>query len=137
MTTGLAPLTITFDATGSVDTDGTIVNYYWDFGDSHTQNGDVVSHTFAPGTWTVQLKVTDDKGLSAPRRPPSWPPTTPRPPTLDLTGDRDGAAERHLRRLDLSGDIDGTIVSYAWDFRELGTESGATVVKTIPLEPST
>ncbi len=133
VTTGLAPLTITFDATGSVDTDGTIVNYYWDFGDSHTQNGDVVSHTFAPGTWTVQLKVTDDKGAigttattivatnNAPTADFSISPATGTAP-LNATFDAST----------LSADIDGTIVSYAWDFQELGTESGATVVKTIP-----
>jgi len=133
VTTGLAPLTIAFDATGSVDTDGTIVNYYWDFGDSHTQNGDVVSHTFAPGTWTVQLKVTDDKGAigttattivatnNAPTADFSISPATGTAP-LNATFDAST----------LSGDIDGTIVSYAWDFQELGTESGATVVKTIP-----
>jgi PKD repeat protein len=33
---GVSPLTVTFDATGSSDPDGAIVEFYWDFGDGQT-----------------------------------------------------------------------------------------------------
>jgi PKD repeat protein len=53
----------TFDATGSADSDGTLVSYEWDFGDgSPTGSGATASHTYAtPGDYPVQLTVTDDR----------------------------------------------------------------------------
>lgn len=53
------------DATTSADSDGTIAEYAWDFGDGETGAGDVASHTYArPGTYTVTLLVTDDDGAT-------------------------------------------------------------------------
>ncbi|WP_255589371.1 GDSL-type esterase/lipase family protein [Cellulomonas sp. PS-H5] len=54
--------TYTFDASGSTDPDGRIVDYRWEFGDGTTASGPVVTHTFAPGTYDVTLVVTDDAG---------------------------------------------------------------------------
>ncbi len=60
---GYAPLAIDFDASGSSDSDGSIVEYDWDFGDEATGSGSSVSHTYStPGSYTVTLTVTDDKG---------------------------------------------------------------------------
>ena len=57
---------ITFDGSGSIDIDGTINNYLWDFGDGTTGNGMRPSHVFqAPGTFTVKLTVVDDKKASS------------------------------------------------------------------------
>jgi PKD repeat protein len=53
--------TVTFDATGSTDTDGTITTYAWDFGDGQTGTGASPTHSYAaPGSYTVTLTVTDD-----------------------------------------------------------------------------
>ena len=58
---GAAPLPVSFDASGSNDTDGTIVAYNWDFGDFTFGSGKNVSHTFmTAGTFPVTLTVTDD-----------------------------------------------------------------------------
>lgn len=55
----------TFDGSGSYDLDGTIVSYFWDFGDGTTATGAVVSHSYATvGTYTVVLTVTDNDGLT-------------------------------------------------------------------------
>ena len=60
---GYAPLAIDFDASGSSDSDGNIVEYDWDFGDETTGSGSSVSHTYStPGSYTVTLAVIDDKG---------------------------------------------------------------------------
>ena len=62
-TTGMAPLTISFDGNGSVDPDGQIVSYHWDFGNGNTSSSiaaEVIYYT--PGNYDVYLTVTDDKG---------------------------------------------------------------------------
>jgi len=63
---GTVPLTVNLSASGSTDPDGTIVAYEWTFGDSTSGAGAGVSHTYTTvGTFTAQLKVTDNDGLSA------------------------------------------------------------------------
>ncbi|MGJ5667814.1 PKD domain-containing protein [Rhodococcus aetherivorans] len=58
-------LTASFDATGSTDTDGTIVRYEWNFGDGQTGTGATVAHTYATaGTYAVILTVTDSGGAT-------------------------------------------------------------------------
>lgn len=52
-----------FDAAGSSDADGTITSYDWNFGDNASATGQTANHTYADGTYTVTLTVTDDGGL--------------------------------------------------------------------------
>jgi len=60
---GIAGDNINFDGSGSYDTDGTIVNYTWDFRDSETGYGMTVDHSYAiAGEYNVILIVTDDDG---------------------------------------------------------------------------
>jgi PKD repeat protein len=64
---GTAPLTVQADGSASSDTDGVVTSYTFDFGDGTVvgpQPGPQASHTFAAGTWTVRLTVTDDLGAS-------------------------------------------------------------------------
>ena len=57
--------TVSFDASGSVDPDGTITTYQWDFGDASTGTGMITSHTYASATtYTVKLTVKDSDGLT-------------------------------------------------------------------------
>lgn len=53
---------VTFDATASSDPDGDPIAFHWEFGDGATAEGPVVSHTFAVGSYTPLLIVTDDRG---------------------------------------------------------------------------
>jgi ABC-type branched-subunit amino acid transport system substrate-binding protein/PKD repeat protein/RNA polymerase subunit RPABC4/transcription elongation factor Spt4 len=56
---------ISFMSTGSHDPDGSIVDYSWDFGDGQTSTSADSSHIYSePNTYTVTLKVTDDKGAT-------------------------------------------------------------------------
>jgi len=62
-TSGLAPLTVSFNGSSSSDSDGTIASYSWDFGDSTNASGVTTSHTYnTAGTYTARLTVTDDDG---------------------------------------------------------------------------
>jgi subtilisin family serine protease len=58
-------LACSFDGSGSSDSDGSIVDYVWDFGDGAVGSGATVNHTYATGgTYTVGLTVTDDDGAT-------------------------------------------------------------------------
>ncbi len=54
---------IQFDASKSVDEDGEIVSYSWDFGDGEKGDKETEIHKYSnPGEYIVALSVTDDKG---------------------------------------------------------------------------
>jgi len=120
-------LTASFDGSGSGDTDGTVVSYSWDFGDSSALGTGVSpNHTYATGgTYTVILTVTDDDGgtgnvshtVTVASPPANVAPTavfTSTPTNLSVAFDGSG-----------SSDSDGTIASYAWDFGDGGTSTVA------------
>ena len=54
--------TVNFDASGSSDSDGTISEYRWDFGDGSFGTGGSISHQFADGDFRVTLSVVDNQG---------------------------------------------------------------------------
>src|SRR5712691_2786222 len=65
-TSGIAPLAVSFDATGSSDADGSIAAYAWSFGDRVSGTGATVTHTYAAvGTYTARLTVTDNRGATS------------------------------------------------------------------------
>lgn len=56
---------VKFNAKKSYDPDGQIVSYSWQFGDGSEAQGVKAEHVYKdPGTFTVQLTVTDDKGAT-------------------------------------------------------------------------
>ncbi|OIP44969.1 MAG: hypothetical protein AUK28_09025 [Desulfobacterales bacterium CG2_30_60_27] len=63
---GTAPLVVGFKSRGSSDPDGTIVSFFWEFGDGYTTSGSTTSHTYGVvGQYTVTLTVTDNQGATA------------------------------------------------------------------------
>lgn len=61
---GKGQAVVTFDGSGSTDSDGIIVSYEWDFGDnSATESGETVTHGYTSvGSYVATLTVTDDCG---------------------------------------------------------------------------
>ncbi len=132
-TTGGTGLAVTTDGRGSSDADGTIASYAWAFGDGGTATGATASHTYAAaGTYTIRLTVTDDDGATASATqsvtvaaapPPNEPPTAviAAPAVSERTVQLDGRD---------SSDADGSIASYAWQFGDGQSGTGATASHT-------
>ena len=53
---------IEFDAADSLSCNNSITDYSWNFGDGYTDSGVQVIHTFEPGTYFVNLTVTNNLG---------------------------------------------------------------------------
>jgi len=131
--TGDAPLNVQFSSASSSDPDGSIVSYLWNFGDGTTSTAANPAHTYnAVGQYTVTLTIMDNSGLTddttltvsalAPNvRPVAIASATPNSGYAPLLVTLSGAT---------SYDSDGSIASYAWNFGDGTTGSGATVQKT-------
>ncbi|WP_282079992.1 expansin EXLX1 family cellulose-binding protein [Aquimarina algiphila] len=59
-TLGIAPVTVSFDASASSDANGDTLTYTWDFGDGNTGSGITVVHEYITvGKYTAILTVSD------------------------------------------------------------------------------
>ncbi|MEA2054570.1 MAG: PKD domain-containing protein [Candidatus Thermoplasmatota archaeon] len=105
----------------SYDTDGSVVLWYWEFGDGQTSTAQNPIHTYSDdGTYMINLTVTDDDGASGTitynvfvrNAPPmaDFYYVPPSPYDLD-----------NVSFYDSSGDADGHIVSYSWEFGDGNT----------------
>jgi len=134
--TGEAPLSVTFDASGSTATSSTLVSYNWDFGDGSQGTGKTATHTFTiAGTYNTELRVTDSLGLTDTettpvivtaatiinQKPSASFSATPTQGSSPLTVSFDASA---------SNDSDGTIASFIWNFGDGSAGSGKTVQHT-------
>ena len=134
---------VQFNAAGSSDPDGPIASYAWDLdndGQFDDASGIAASRAFATaGTYTVRLRVTDNRGsvdtattsvtVNAAPGPP--PPAYNQPPVASFTASPNPATVGQAVQLNGTGssDSDGTIASYAWDLDNDGQfddASGAT-----------
>lgn len=121
---------VSFDATGSLDPDGRIDKYEWDFGDGrivinkHDNPEDpdpkpTEQHAFEhPEIFEVKLAVTDNSGLSDSIAQEIQVMEVPnQPPIADFSfSPSEPTAQDAIQFIDMSSDSDGTIVSRDWDF---------------------
>jgi PKD repeat protein len=131
---------VVFDASASTGgatahSSGTIVSYSWDFGDGTVGDSATATHAYdAPGTYVVELTVTNDAGnkdtlvrsftvAERPKPKPtagfSFSPQTPiagRPAQFDSSASSGGTTDDGLT---------GQIVTYNWDFGDQSSDVGA------------
>ncbi|MFB6178746.1 MAG: PKD domain-containing protein [Halorientalis sp.] len=119
---------IAFDGSNSSDPDGPIASYNWTFGDNATATGATPVHTYSsPGTYTVNLTVTDDSGITDTDHLTITVDSNS-PPTASATANRTSVITDDPIAFDGTGssDSDGSISTYQWDFGDNATATGAT-----------
>ena len=126
--TGNAPLLVQLSSAGSADSDGAITGYAWNFGNGQTSASPNPSAVYnLPGAYAVSLTVTDNDGATSVKSttvivsPANLPPVpaivaSPLSGSAPLTVNLNGGN---------SSDPDGSIVTYAWDFGNGQTGTGA------------
>ena len=63
--TGVAPLLVSFDGSGSTTPNGAITSWAWSFGDGTFGTGPAITHLYTDaGTYVASLTVTDNGGAS-------------------------------------------------------------------------
>jgi PKD repeat protein len=121
---------ITFDGSASEDPNGDALTYSWDFGDGMTGNDVSPTHTYAAaGNYTVTLTVSDGSLESTPASTVAEiavPPAN-QAPVADPGGPYGGDTGAAIR-FDgtASTDPDGDALTYAWNFGDGTTGTGAT-----------
>ena len=118
---------IQFDGSASVDPDGTITSYSWDFGNGSTGYGSSVWQRFmTPGTYTVTLIVTDNAGASDSISQPIQVGPTNQAPSASIAFSPSNPAVDGWVQFDGSGstDPDGSIATYSWSFGDGTGDTG-------------
>jgi PKD repeat protein len=123
---------VTFNASASYDPDGTIANYTWDFGDGNitTLTTPIIAHNYtATGNYTVTLNVTDNGGLwnTFSQDITVWPTHIPPFARFTYSPSRPQPNSTVTFNATQSYDLDGTIVSYVWDFGDSSNDTGMVV----------
>lgn len=130
---GTTPLTVNFDASGSTDTDGSIVSYAWDFGDGDSGVGQQVSHTYtSDGSYTATLTVTDNAGAEDSDSDVIDSISASHYPTARYDVDVDSGPAPLTVSFDAStsSDPDNDIINYFWQFGDGDNASGVTTSHT-------
>ena len=114
---GAVAQALSFDASGSRDLDGRLIEYSWDFSDGQQATGREVSHAFdGPGRYVVTLTVRDDSGTGSDTATAEWPVDINDPPIADAGPDQTVTASEVQFDAGGSRDPDGEILKWQWDF---------------------
>lgn len=123
--TGLGPYSF---VDTSIDWDGTIVSWHWDFGDGNISTlQNPPDHTYlATGDKIVTLTVTDNDGLTNTHSVTLAIPNNPPVANFSFAANPGDVTNKTVDFTDLSTDLGGTIVAWDWDFGD-GTLPHSTV----------
>jgi PKD repeat protein len=121
---------IEFDGSASVDPDGTITSYSWNFGDGSTGYGSSAWQRFmTAGTYTVTLIVTDNDGASDSISQTIQVGPTNQAPTAAFAFSPTNPAVNGWVQFNGSGSVDpdGSIATYSWSFGDGTSDTGGVV----------
>jgi len=118
-----------FDARASTDADGDRLSFDWDFGDGTSGQGDLLTHRFPqPGSYSVQLRVSDDSGRLGCADETRFDITVNHPPIAEAGPARVIApGEPLLLDATESRDEDGSLTRFVWLTGDGTTLEGASV----------
>ncbi|MCI5221188.1 MAG: PKD domain-containing protein [Candidatus Electrothrix sp. AR4] len=114
----------------SIDSDGKITLYSWDFDDKTKGSGETAKHAWQQaGSYEVRLQIRDNSGLSNDRGTASAKVLVNAPPEPVIS------ASPLIVAVDTpvtftgkkSRDVDGNIINYAWNFGDGITKNGKTL----------
>ena len=124
---GRAPLAVQLSSAGSIDYDGSIAGYSWNFGDgSPVSTSPNPSHVYAAGTWTATADGDRQRGCDAQRIGAGPEPGRTRRPTAVANGTPIGINNKAPYTVEFSsaGSVDNDCavvnacpgLTYSWDF---------------------
>jgi len=134
---GAAPLTVTVNASGSVDPDGDILTYQWSFGDGTFGTGVTTDHTYtAEGQYTLTLTVRDAGGLETTIQRTVLVTGTSESPVASFTASPSSGGTPLTVAFNASASMDpnGSIVSYFWSFGDGSTGTGVSPLHTYSVQ---
>jgi len=123
-----------FDAGGSLDPDGRIIECRWDFGDGTGKAGGRIRHAYSkPGLYEGRLTVKDNSDALNNRAETAFSVRVNSPPVPDPGTDRVVNESSVLFDGGASTDADDEIIDYAWDFGDSRSGRGRQVRHTYAL----
>ncbi len=127
--------TIIFNASRSMDKDGKLIEFLWDFGDGTKQKTDfrtkTVKHSYSnPGKYIVTLTVKDDSGSSTDTSQDTAFVVINHPPVAVAGPDQHVKIREVKFDASDSHDPDGKIIKYLWNFGDGETGKGVSVLHT-------
>ncbi len=140
---GTAPLTVTFDASGSYSENGPIVSFEWEVGDDEFYNPEsfdpIFTRTFEePGSYPVYLGIADSEGVYSfySTTIDVFPSSSNIPPVADFNFNiYNPERPFSVGHFSQSYDPDGFIVSEEWILADGSTAYGSIVDMNYDLDP--
>ena len=126
-----------FDGSKSIDSDGSIIEYKWKFGDGRTSDLVKTSRSYSnPGKYHVFLTVRDDSKTSTDTHTDSLIVVVNKPPVSIAGEDKYLVDGNALFDASSSYDEDGTITKFEWDFGD-GSKSEGKITEHVYKIPGT